>query len=200
MPKFTEAEKERIRLEMSQVAYRNFIDKGLKNTSIEEITSSVGIAKSSFYVFYESKEALYLELLTLEGEQIEKKVWPAVNEVKDIRLALKTYLYIMSSELESKVLTKRLITNLEEYKMVSRKVSSEYVGRKMLRSVAPLMEFISENKKANNLIKADSEVIAGALRAALLMIVHKKDVGEEIYPKVQEIIFNAVVNELIDNK
>jgi hypothetical protein len=28
------------------------------------------------------------------------------------------------------------------------------------------------------------------------MIIHKRDVGENIYPKVQEILFNAVANEL----
>ncbi|MGU9074110.1 TetR/AcrR family transcriptional regulator, partial [Clostridium perfringens] len=36
-----------------------FIDKGFKSTSLEDITSSVGIAKSSFYIFFESKEMLY---------------------------------------------------------------------------------------------------------------------------------------------
>jgi AcrR family transcriptional regulator len=54
MAKFTELEKERIREELIEVAYRFFIDKGFKSTSIEDITSSVGIAKSSFYIFCES--------------------------------------------------------------------------------------------------------------------------------------------------
>ena len=53
MAKFTELEKERIWEELIEVAYRFFIDKGFKSTSIEDITSSVGIAKSSFYIFCE---------------------------------------------------------------------------------------------------------------------------------------------------
>ena len=48
MAKYTELEKERIREELIEEAYRFFIDKGIKSTSIEDITSSVGIAKSSF--------------------------------------------------------------------------------------------------------------------------------------------------------
>ena len=74
MAKFTELEKENIREELLKVAYRLFIDKGFKSSSLEEITSSVGIAKSSFYIFCESKEMLYMELLAHEGEQIEKQV------------------------------------------------------------------------------------------------------------------------------
>lgn len=196
MPRFTELEKERIRLEMLQFAHRSFIDKGLKNTSIEEITSSVGIAKSSFYVFFESKEMLYLELLALEGEGIEKRVWPEVEKEKGIHSAIKTYLYKMSLELESNILTQRLITNLEEYKMVSRKVNSEYVGSKILRSIVPLMEFIKSRQESNEIIEEDIEVIAATIRAALLIVVHKDDVGEVVYPKVQDILFNAIAKEL----
>ena len=198
MPKFTESEKEKIRSEMMHFAYQSFISKGLKDTSIEEITSSVGIAKSSFYVFFESKEQLYFDLLALEGEGIEKKVWPEVERAKDTHSALKTYLYSMSSELESNILTQRLIINIEEYNMVSRKIDKNYTGSKMLGSVAPLMEFIKKQQELNQVIDEDITVIAGVIRAALHIIVHKKDVGEEIYPRVQEILFNAVARELIN--
>ncbi|WP_069999028.1 TetR/AcrR family transcriptional regulator [Cellulosilyticum sp. I15G10I2] len=196
MPKFSEAEKEKIRLEMMGCAHRCFIDKGLKSTSIEEITSSVHIAKSSFYVFFESKEALYLELLDLEGQEIEKKVWPKVEKAKDVRAAIKAYLHAMASELESHVLTQRLITNLEEYKMVSRKVNPQYSATQTLRSIVPLMAFIKKYKAFNELIDEDVEVIAGVIRATLAMIIHKKDVDKKIYPKVQSLLFDAVANEL----
>ena len=196
MPKFTELEKVRIRIEILQAAHRCFIDKGFKNTSIEELTSLVGIAKSSFYVFFESKEMLYLELLELEGKEIENRVWPEVKKAKDIQSALKSYLYTMSSALEANILTQRLITDIEEYNMVSRKVNPQYVGAKALRSVAPLMEFISSCKESKQIIEEEAEVIAGVIRAALLIVVHKKDVGEEVYSKVQDILFNAVANEV----
>lgn len=102
MSKFTELEKENIREELLKVAYRLFIDKGLKSTSFEDITSSVGIAKSSFYIFFESKEMLYMELLAREGEQIEKKVWTKVTAANDIRSAIKIYLNEMTLELETR--------------------------------------------------------------------------------------------------
>jgi AcrR family transcriptional regulator len=196
VPKFTETEKEKIRIDMMHAAYQCFIAKGLKNTSIEEITSSVSIAKSSFYVFFESKEMLYLELLAFEGEEIERRVWPKVEKEENIREAIKVYLREMSSALESYILTQRLISSLEEYNMVSRKISPQYSATKTLRSIVPLIEFIKKNKDLKKLINEDIEVIAGVIRAALAMIIHKKDIGEDIYPKVQEILFNAVANEL----
>ena len=56
------------------VARQLFVTKGLKKTSLEELTSSVGIVKSSFYTFFESKESLYLELLELEARGMEERM------------------------------------------------------------------------------------------------------------------------------
>ena len=36
---------------------------GMKKTSVEQLTKAVGIAKGSFYKFYESKEVLFFAVL-----------------------------------------------------------------------------------------------------------------------------------------
>ena len=197
MAKFTELEKERIWEELIEVAYRFFIDKGFKSTSIEDITSSVGIAKSSFYIFCESKEMLYMELLAREGEQIEKQVWPEVMAAKDIYTAIKTYLNKMSMELESKILTQRLISDLEEYNIVSRKLNPQYIGSESLRSIVPLMEFIKTRQDSKEIIDEDPNVIAGVLRAALLIGSQKRDLQQYNYVRVRDLLFEAAANQII---
>lgn len=197
MAKFTELEKERIREELIEVAYRFFIDKGFKSTSIEDITSSVGIAKSSFYIFCESKEMLYMELLAREGEQIEKQVWPEVMAAKDIYTAIKTYLNKMSMELESKILTQRLIYDLEEYNIVSRKLNPQYIGSESLRNIVPLMEFIKTRQDSKEIIDEDPNVIAGVLRAALLIGSQKRDLQQYNYVRVRDLLFEAAANQII---
>ena len=197
MAKFTELEKERIWEELLEVAYRFFLDKGFKSTSIEDITSSVGIAKSSFYIFCESKEMLYMELLAREGEQIEKQVWPEVMAAKDIYTAIKTYLNKMSMELESKILTQRLIYDLEEYNIVSRKLNPQYIGSESLRSIVPLMEFIKTRQDSKEIIDEDPNVIAGVLRAALLIGSQKRDLQQYNYVRVRDLLFEAAANQII---
>lgn len=197
MAKFTEFEKERIREELLEVAYRFFLDKGFKSTSIEDITSSVGIAKSSFYIFCESKEMLYMELLAREGEQIEKQVWPEVMAAKDIYTAIKTYLNKMAMELESKILTQRLIYDLEEYNIVSRKLNPQYIGSESLRSIVPLMEFIKSRQDSKEIINEDPSVIAGVLRAALLIGSQKRNLQQYNYVRVRDLLFEAVANQII---
>ena len=193
---FTELEKEKIRKELLKVSYRFFIDKGFKSTSLEDITSSVGIAKSSFYIFFESKEMLYMELLAHEGEQIEKQVWPKVLAANDIRSAIKIYLNEMALELETKILTQRLVYDVEEYKLVSRKLNPEYVGSEQLRSIVPLMEFIKSRQNSKEVIDEDPGVIAGVLRSALLIGSQKGDLQQYNYEKIRELLFEAVTNQI----
>ncbi|HFK7257006.1 TPA: TetR/AcrR family transcriptional regulator, partial [Escherichia coli] len=193
---FTELEKEKIREELLKVAYRFFVDKGFKNTSLEDITSSVGIAKSSFYIFFESKEILYMELLAHEGEQIEKQVWPKVIAAKDIRSAIKIYLNEMALELEDKILTQRLVYDLEEYKIVSRKLNPDYVGSEHLRSIVPLVEFIKLRQDSNEIIDEEPGIIAGVLRAAWLIGSQKGDLQQYNYERIKELLFEAVADRV----
>lgn len=193
---FFEAEKEQIREELFDVAYNFFIDKGFKSTSIEDLTSSVGIAKSSFYVFFESKEMLYMELLAHEGEQIEKEVWAEVIATEDIRSAIKMYLNKMALELESKILTQRLVYDIKEYKIVSRKLNPEYVGSDKLRSIRPLIEFIKTRQDSKEIIDEDPEVIAGVLRSTLLIGSQKGDLQQYNYERIRELLFEAVANQI----
>lgn len=196
MAKFTQLEKERIKNELLDVAYRLFIEKGFKHTSFEDITSSIGIAKSTFYVFFESKEMLYMDLLGQEGEQIEKCVWPKVTAVEDIRSAIKIYLNEMALELEKKILTQRLVYDLEEYKLVSRKLNPEYVSSKNLRSIEPLMDFIRSGQDSGMIINEDPDVIAGILRSALLIGSQKSNLQQYNYERTRELLFEAVANRI----
>ena len=196
MAKFTQLEKERIKKELFEVAYRFFVEKGFKSTSLEDITSSVGIAKSTFYVFFQSKEMLYMELLSHEGEQIENQVWPKVLAAEDIRSAIKIYLDEMALELENKILTQRLIYDFEEYKLVSRKLNPEYVGSENLRSITPLMDFIRSRQDSKEIIDEEPSVIAGVLRAALLIGSQKGDLLEYNYEMIRELLFEAVADRI----
>jgi hypothetical protein len=46
------------------------------------------------------------------------------------------------------------------------------------------------------MINDDPVVIVGVMRAAMLMEIHRKDFGEEVYSNVEDIMFRAVANAL----
>src|SRR5512145_1088453 len=64
MPKaFSDHEKEDIRAQMLDKGKQLFEKQGIKKTSVDELAHAAGISKGAFYLFYESKEELFMEIL-----------------------------------------------------------------------------------------------------------------------------------------
>ena len=60
---FTEYETEQLRKALMKETRRCAVTLGMKKTSVDQLTKAVGIAKGSFYKFYESKEMLFFAVL-----------------------------------------------------------------------------------------------------------------------------------------
>jgi len=56
---FTDFETEQLRKALLKETRRCAVTLGMKKTSVDQLTKAVGIAKGSFYKFYESKEMLF---------------------------------------------------------------------------------------------------------------------------------------------
>ena len=69
MHKFDEDEKKRIRQELIETGRDLIRLHGPKKTNIEDITQPVGIAKSTFYRFFDSKTDLYIKIIERESEE-----------------------------------------------------------------------------------------------------------------------------------
>lgn len=63
MPRFSQQEREKIHANLLTQGERLFITHGIKKVTIDDLVNAVGIAKASFYIFYQSKEYLYLDIV-----------------------------------------------------------------------------------------------------------------------------------------
>ncbi|MBD2871952.1 TetR/AcrR family transcriptional regulator [Paenibacillus arenilitoris] len=196
MPQFSTSEKDQLHDLLVQAGKQLFTTQGLKKTSLEQLTQAAGIAKSTFYSFFDSKETLYLDLLELESIEMEERVWTAVEQASGTYNAIIAYLRQMGHELSSNPLTKRLIAHPEEMELVRRRVTSEFIGRKLQRNVMPLMKYVSEQQQAGQMTDMAPEVIVGVLRAAMLIEVHRQDFDETFYPQIKDVMYRAVASSL----
>ena len=60
---FTDYETEQLRRALLKETRHCAVTLGMKKTSVDQLTKAVGIAKGSFYKFYESKEMLFFAVL-----------------------------------------------------------------------------------------------------------------------------------------
>lgn len=192
MPTFTETEKSHIRARLMEAGREHFAARGVKKTSIEELTRPAGIAKSSFYAFYDSKEALYLELLMVERRRMVEEFSATLPAAGEARRNVRRFLRAAIREIESSPLTRRVITHPEEWRMVVRRVSPEQMEANIAESTLATLSFISEGQKSGEIVAARPEVIAGLVRAVVALTTHKDDIGRDIYPEVMEMMVDFV--------
>ncbi len=80
MPKgFSEREKELIRTRLVEEGYRQFSAYGLRKTNVEELARAARISKGAFYLFYESKEALFMDAAELAEQRFRQEVVATVD-------------------------------------------------------------------------------------------------------------------------
>lgn len=60
---FSEKQREEIKQKLKGSALNSFENKGVRKTTVAELAKTVGIAKGTFYNFYESKGALIADIL-----------------------------------------------------------------------------------------------------------------------------------------
>jgi AcrR family transcriptional regulator len=79
MPKgFTEKEKELIAARLLEQGDRLFSAYGLKKTNVEEIAQAAGISKGAFYLFYDSKEALFMDVVEQAEVRLRRELLAAI--------------------------------------------------------------------------------------------------------------------------
>lgn len=70
----TPAEREDVVRTLKQSGRRRFVNSGVRKTSISELAGDAGIGKGTFYLFFDSKEALYLALQEEDEQAIRAEL------------------------------------------------------------------------------------------------------------------------------
>lgn len=76
---FTDEEMKRIRSKLITAGIRLSKELGIQKMSVEKLTSAVGIAKGSFYLFFGSKEDFILEIERYTREETQKLLISRLN-------------------------------------------------------------------------------------------------------------------------
>ncbi|MFC5136241.1 MULTISPECIES: TetR/AcrR family transcriptional regulator [Haloferacaceae] len=113
MSRFSESERDRIRTQLVEDGSELFARYGFDRTRIKDVTESVGIGTSTFYQFFDSKEALYVAVLHAERERLESRIDEAVSGADTPREEVETMLRTTLREVRSNPLASRLIVEGE---------------------------------------------------------------------------------------
>jgi AcrR family transcriptional regulator len=193
-PPFSAEDRARITEQLLDAGRSRFTAQGLRKTSLDDLVAPAGIAKSSFYAFFDSKEALYLELMLRQAPQLHDQLAVVLDQAENARAALDGFLRATVRMLEHNPLYRRLITHPEEMQAVARRMGPDELAR--ARQLMPLPGFLEAARGKGQLIDADTDELLGVLQAVLLLPMHRQDIGEQRYPAVLDRLIDIVATGL----
>jgi AcrR family transcriptional regulator len=168
---------------------------GIRKTTVDELVKRVNIPKGTFYLFYESKEMLFYEVLCSFHDELQSILihdFQALDEHvcagKLTELLLDLYKRIEGSFLY------RLITN-GDLELLLKKLPPEVAlshAQKDDFSIEQLISILPCIKKDN--IKAFS----AAMRAIFLSMLHKHEIGDEVFDDALKLLINGIVIQMFE--
>ena len=193
MPKgFTEAERDQISAAIIREGRRLFSQFGLKKTSIGDITAAVHISQGAFYLFFSSKEALYFKILEEEDAKIKADL---TAQIPGDAESLKAFLKKAFAVTETNPFF-RQIASEECMPALIRKLRSEDLQAHFAGDYSALEPLLEAWRRNGIITRAEPEIIASLFRAIFLLSLHKKEIGEALYPRTVDLLIDLVVEGL----
>lgn len=176
---------------LREAGARLFRQKGVAKTTVEELAHAAGIAKGSFYAFYQSKEVFFFEIIealnidmraSLLSQQPGGARERAVFErmIRDLleRTAAEPLIHLMGQK--------------DELRAVIRRVPPEKLKSHERADQIFLESLIALWSDARH--PPDRDIVAARLTTALLVSLRRDFIGERLFPHA----FDAVVASLVE--
>ncbi len=198
MPKtFSESEKAMIKQRLMEEAKQCLTQYGVRKTTVDELVKRVHIPKGTFYLFYDSKELLFFDVLSAFHDEMNDKLLAELAAAKGgmDAVQLTELLFGLYSKVKDSFLLPLLANG--EIELLMRKLPPEIAGlhaKKDDFSIGRLMSLLLCRKTA------DIETFSAALRAIFLTMLHKHEIGEDIFDAALKILIQGVVMQMIEGE
>ena len=175
MPKaFSDYEKESIRNRLLEQGYKLFSVYGLKKTNIEELANGTGISKGAFYSFYESKEALFMDVIEETETRLRQQLLAVVDQPGPTPRARLFAVLKKAFDLFEAIPICKFLTG-GDYDLLFRRVPPEKLQEHLSSDSKFFDELIARCQNVGIPIRVKSEQIAGLLYPLVLTFMHQED-------------------------
>ncbi len=168
---FSEEEKIIVRCKLIEVAMKCLSTTGIKKTTVEELAKAAGISKGAFYLFYESKELLFLDALEEEQSKMHEAIIAAMKESADKKQG---FISVVSGMYRHFTANTWMLSMMdEEYEILLRRVPKERIAAHIA------LDDVSTKRMTEVIagLQTDPEMISAIMRMLFMCTLHRNEVG-----------------------
>jgi len=192
MPKaFTDDERQQIGEQLLRAGDKYFAAHGLKKTTIDELAEAAGISKGAFYLFYESKEALFMDVVERAEARFRQDVLAVIDQPGESPRARLFAVFKLAFTLWRTIPILKIF-NTEDFSTMARKVPADKVKEHFASDRLFVIELIARCKQAGIPIKAPAQRMDGLLHALFLTSLHEDDFASD-FPGTMDILIELLV-------
>jgi AcrR family transcriptional regulator len=193
MPRFSTTEKEHIRKTLLVEGERLFLTYGIKKVTIDDLAKAANIAKASFYVFYESKEFLFLDIVQTRQQEVFEYIHTALTESRDISSKERVcqVFGLMQNCLSKYPLLNKIDSNTIE--LISRKVPKERLDAFTQQNINAAKILQEEGIK----FSCDIETASYAFQALYHAWIFLRDSDVQMQETVVKIMLEGIINQIV---
>ncbi|KGE16390.1 TetR/AcrR family transcriptional regulator [Paenibacillus wynnii] len=198
MPKkFTDQERTWIHEKLLIEGRRCFEARGLKKTSVEDLTKTAGISQGSFYLFFGSKEELFFEILQEDEKRIRDTMLESFKPGDAItKDGIKQFLLQAFQLMDDSPLLRQMTVRGEMEQLI-RKLPQEIQEKNFVEDKDSLMPVIETWQAQGILSGVSPDLIVSLIRALVLLTLHKEEIGGKLFPATLELLIDLLAEGMV---
>lgn len=187
---FTESEKVIIKDKLRKAAEEALMKTGIRKTSVDELVLKAGISKGAFYLFYESKELLFFEVIETFHDKLQIDFMEILKDSKayDVDYLTETIFNLLIRDQEFFV---SILSN-GEIEFLQRKLSNDIMEKHFKDDEL----FFDKILSVLSVDKSHVEVFASSIRAIFVLMLYKKVIGEYYFNDTIKYLIRGMVIQL----
>jgi Transcriptional regulator len=196
MPKsLSENERSQIKKRLLEEAAACLSQYGIKKTTVDELVKRVNIPKGTFYLFYESKEHLIFDVFLALHEEYQQKLKEELAPLKEeIDPEILTEIFFSMYLTFDNSLMLKLLTS-GELEIYFRRLPPDLIKQHTEMDDFRVEEIIS---MIPGLKSGKIQLYSAAMRGVFIALMHKKEIGEEIFDDALRVMIKGVVIQMFD--
>ncbi|MGO1042898.1 TetR/AcrR family transcriptional regulator [Clostridioides difficile] len=196
MPKsYSDKEREFIVKRLKEEASLCIEQYGIRKTTVDELVRRVKIPKGTFYLFFQSKELLFFEVLRDIHDSIQNKILYELEKLDEsVTYDQLTDIFMKFYKLVDDTSILNLLIN-GEFEILMRKLPDYIIEEHFKHDDFEISKIISYIPNAKN---KSVENFSGAFRAVFLTMLYKHEVGENCFDDALRLMIRGLVIQLME--
>lgn len=190
--------REKRRQEIILSAMKVFIEKGIDNTSMEDLARALGTTKSYFYFYFKSKEDLIISIFQYLKDRALLELERALKNVDDPAKKLEIWIREHFRQVRENPDFLRFVYNFV-FSSMARRIDVVSNLKRRDRYFGLLSDIIREGQTRGEFISGSPEALSYAMRGTIYGAMRYlfEEKGEEDFSEVEDTVVNLILNGIL---